>query len=88
MKALQIECSSFEWWGDCWYSPEPYSFDFSALPDHGLPNAPVTVYLLTPDPMEAAQLLRILAAKLEREPELLDALQPGDDVSKVTEVPF
>ena len=39
----------------------------------------LSVYVLTPDPLEAAQLLRLLAAKLEREPQLLAPLnEPGN----------
>ena len=69
MKAIEIVCSSFEWWGDRWNSAMPYSIDACTIPDgHQLPNAPVSVYVLTPDPLEAAQLLRLLAAKLECEP--------------------
>ena len=58
----------------------PYSFDACTIPGgHQLPNAPVCVYVLTPDPLEAAQLLRLLAAKLEREPQLLKPLsEPGN----------
>ena len=80
MKAIQIECSNYEWWGDRWGSAMPYSLDACTIPDgHQLPNAPVTVYVLTPDPLEAAQLLRLLAAKLEREPMLLKPLnEPGN----------
>ena len=80
MKAIQIECSNYEWWGDRWGSAMPYSLDACTIPDgHQLPNAPVTVYVLTPDPLEAAQLLRLLAAKLEREPRLLAPLsEPGN----------
>ena len=79
MKAIEIECHSFEWWGESWNSCLPYSFDACTIPDgHQLPNAPVTVYVLTPDPLEAAQLLRLMAAKLEREPQLLKPLnEPG-----------
>ncbi len=79
MKAIEIVCSSYEWWGDRWNSAMPYSIDACTIPDgHRLPNAPVSVYVLTPDPMEAAQLLRLLAAKLEREPQLLKPLnEPG-----------
>ena len=79
MKAIQIECSNYEWWGDRWGSAMPYSLDACTIPDgHQLPNAPVSVYVLTPDPLEAAQLLRLLAAKLEREPQLLKPLsEPG-----------
>ena len=79
MKAIEIVCSSYEWWGDRWGSGLPYSIDACTIPDgHQLPNAPVSVYVLTPDPLEAAQLLRLLAAKLEREPQLLKALnEPG-----------
>ena len=80
MKAIEIVCSSYEWWGDRWNSAMPYSFDACTVPDgHQLPNAPVSVYVLTPDPLEAAQLLRLLAAKLEREPQLLATLnEPGN----------
>ena len=80
MKAIQIECSNYEWWGDRWNSAMPYSIDACTIPDgHQLPNAPVSVYVLTPDPLEAAQLLRLLAAKLEREPRLLAPLsEPGN----------
>lgn len=89
MKAIQIECSNYEWWGERWNSSKPYSFDFSAVPNHGLPNAPVSIYVMTPDPLEAAQLLRLVAAKLEREPALLEALQPGRECDgNITEVPF
>ena len=79
MKAIELVCSSFEWWGDRWDSAMPYSIDACTIPDgHQLPNAPVSVYVLTPDPLEAAQLLRLLAAKLEREPQLLKPLnEPG-----------
>lgn len=56
MKALQVECSSYEWWGsDCWRSAEPYSFDTNLDDTHGLMNAPATVVLLTPDVVEAVQ---------------------------------
>ena len=95
MKAIQFECSSYEWWGNRWNSSTPYTIDSCKIPDgHCLPNAPVTVYVMTPDPLEAAQLLRLLAAKLEREPYQLQALEldawanrytPPDDF---TEVPF
>ena len=79
MKAVELVCSSYEWWGDRWGSAMPYSIDACTIPDgHQLPNAPVSIYVLTPDPMEAAQLLRLLAAKLEREPQLLKPLnEPG-----------
>ena len=80
MKAIQIECHSYEWWGDQWGSSKPYALDFATLPDTaGFPNAPVSVYVVTPDPLHAAQLLRLLAAKLEREPQLLAPLnEPGN----------
>ena len=80
MKAIEIVCRSYECWGDRWGSAMPYSLDACTIPDgHQLPNAPVTVYVLTPDPLEAAQLLRLLAAKLEREPQLLKPLnEPGN----------
>ena len=80
MKAIEIECSCYEWWGEAWNSGAPYSIDAGTIPDgHQLPNAPVTVYVLTPNPMEAAQLLRLVAAKLEREPAILAPLnEPGN----------
>ena len=80
MKAIELVCSSFEWRGDRWNSAMPYSIDACTIPGgHQLPNAPVSVYVLTPDPLEAAQLLRLLAAKLEREPQLLAPLnEPGN----------
>ena len=54
MKAIEIVCSSFEWWGDRWNSAMPYSIDACTIPDgHQLPNAPVSVYVLTPDALEA-----------------------------------
>ena len=40
--------------------------------------------ILTPDPLEAAQLLRLLAAKLEREPQLLKPLQPDAQALRYT----
>ena len=47
MKAIEIVCSSFEWWGDRWGSAMPYSFDACTIPDgHQLPNAPVSVRVL------------------------------------------
>ena len=85
MKAIEIVCSSYEWWGDRWNSAMPYSIDACTIPDgHQLPNAPVSVYVLTPDPLEAAQLLRLLAAKLEREPQLLKPLQPDAQALRYT----
>jgi hypothetical protein len=72
MKAVQIECTSYEWWGDAWKSAAPYSIDASTVLDgHHLPNAPVSIFVLTPDPLEAAQLLRLVAARLEQHPALL-----------------
>jgi len=98
MKAIEIVCSSYEWWGDWWNSSTPFQFDALTIPDgHQLPNAPLTVYLVTPDPLEAAQLLRLLAAKLEREPQLLAPLnEPGNspnnpapvDDAQDGEIPF
>ena len=80
MKAIEIVCSFFEWWGDRWNSARPDAIDACTIPDgHQLPNAPISVYVMTPDPLEAAQLLRLLAAKLEREPQLLKPLnEPGN----------
>lgn len=88
MKGVEIVCSSYEWWGDRWNSSQPYTFDASTVPDgHNLPNAPVTVSILTPCPLEAAQLLRLLAAKLEREPHLLAPLnEPGTSANNPAQV--
>ena len=59
-----------------WNSSTPYTFGACTIPDdHCLPNAAVMDYVLTPNPQEAAQLLRLLAAKLESEPRLLQPLQ-------------
>lgn len=90
MKALAIECSSFEWWGASWRSPMPYSFDFRTLPDaHGLPNAPLTVHALVSDPLEAAQLLRLLAAHIEQHPQLFAPLnEPDSPAPDDSGVPF
>lgn len=81
MKAIEIVCSSYEWWGNRWQDANPYSFDFRTIHDsHGLANAPIVLTLLNPDPLETAQLLRILADKLEREPQLLAPLnEPGSN---------
>ena len=85
MKAIQFECSSREWWGDRWNDPTPYTLDACTIPDgHCLPNAPVSVYVLTPDPIEAAQLLRLLAAKLESEHQLLKPLQANAQALRYT----
>ncbi|EKD98940.1 MAG: hypothetical protein ACD_23C00205G0006, partial [uncultured bacterium] len=89
MRAIEIQCHSFEWWGDRWNSAMPYDFAAMTIPDgHHLPNAPVSVYVLTPDPLEAAQLLRLLAAKLEREPQLLKPLnEPGNSPNNPAALP-
>ena len=85
MKAIQFECSSYEWWGNRWNSSIPYTIDTCTIPDvHYLPNAPVTVYGLTPDPLEVAQLLRLLSAKLESEPQLLKPLQADAQAPRYT----
>ena len=84
MRVIEIQCQSFEWWGEQWRSAMPYEFDAQTVGDHGLPIAPVTAYVLTPDPLEAAQLLRLLAAKLEREPQLLKPLQPDAQALRYT----
>ena len=39
MKAIELVCSSFEWWGDRWNSAMPYSIDACTIPDgHQLPE--------------------------------------------------
>ena len=93
MKAIQFKCSFRDWWGDRWSDSTPYKLGACIIPDdHSLPNAPVTVYVLTPDPLEAAQLLRLLAAKLESKPRLLKPLQADTQALRYTpddgEVPF
>ena len=86
MRAVQIECSCREWWGENWKDSLPYSIDACTVTsDHGLPNAPVTIYVMTPDHLEAAQLLRIAAARLERDPTLLMLLnEPGSSPNNPT----
>ena len=94
MSALVIECTCREWWGEQWADSAPFALFTTMQPDaHGLPNAPVTIYVLTDNAMEAAQLLRLAADRLEREPSLLMPIElereplryrPGD----FTEVPF
>ena len=85
MKAIEFECSSREWWSDRWNESKPYSIDSCTIPGgHCLPNAPVTVYVLTPDPLEAAQLLRLLADTLESEPRLLQPLQADAQALRYT----
>lgn len=76
MKALQIECTCREWWGEQWADSRPFVIDALIQSDtHGLPNAPVTIYVMTDNAMEAAQLLRLAADRLEREPALLLPLE-------------
>lgn len=87
MKALQIECSTADWWGDRWAGEWPHSIEVSIAPDtHGLPNAPVTIYLLTADAKDAARLLRLAADMLERSPEICGQLVACRDCDG--EVPF
>ena len=76
MSALEIECTCREWWGEQWADSNPFALLTSIQPDtHGLPNAPVTIYVMTDNAMEAAQLLRLAADRLEREPSLLLAIE-------------
>ncbi len=76
MSALEITCTCREWWGDRWADSRPFVVDTAVQPNtHGLPNAPVTIYVLTHNAMEAAQLLRLAADHLEREPGLLLPLE-------------
>ena len=88
---VQIECTCREWWGPQWADSRPYVIDARPVRDPQVPNAPVTIYVLTHDALEAAQLLRLAADKLEREPELLRQKLPhyapvyGDDGE---ELPF
>ena len=72
MSALVIECTCREWWGGQWADSAPFLLFTTMQPDtHGLPNAPVTIYVLTDNAMEAAQLLRLAADRLQHEPGLL-----------------
>ena len=72
MSALVIECTCREWWGEQWADSSPFAILTAIQPDtQGLPNAPVTIYVLTDNAMEAAQLLRLAADRLQREPSLL-----------------
>ena len=74
--ALQIECSSRVWRGKCWGDSWPFAITTSIQAEtHWLPNAPVSIFVMTPDPLEAAQLLRLAADRLEREPALLIQLE-------------
>ena len=68
MNALQIECTSAEWWGDCWADRWPHAIVPSIASSDDLPNAPVTIYVLTSDAAHAAKLLRLAADALERNP--------------------
>lgn len=88
MSALQIECTSRAWWGTQWADSWPFAISTTIQTDTtGLPNAPVTIYVMTPDPMEAAQLLRLAADRLEREPALLTQLERATE-HDFGEVPF
>ena len=72
MSALVIECTCREWWGEQWADSSPFAILAAIQPDtQGLPNAPVTIYVLTDNAMEAAQLLRLAADRLQHEPGLL-----------------
>ena len=76
MSALEIECTCREWWGPQWADSNPFAIGTVIQTDtHGLPNAPVTIYVMTDNAMEAAQLLRLAADRLEREPALLVPLE-------------
>ena len=88
MKALQIECHSAAWRGEQWLSRWPHEVETRVMDDtHGLPNAPVTIYVMTPDAKEAAKLLRLAADSLDREHSMCELLanpSAHDDM----EVPF
>lgn len=89
MSALQIECTCREWWGPQWADSSPFAICPTIQADtHGLPNAPVTVYMLTHNAMEAAQLLRLAADRLEREPALLVPLELERESLDSEGVPF
>ena len=91
MSALRLECSCLEWWGDRWADSSPFSIDPTIQPDTYLPNAPVTIYVLTDNATEAAQLLRLAADRLEREPALLlpvELAREPRDPTPGEEVPF
>ena len=96
MRTLVIECTCREWWNEQWADSAPFALFTTIQPDaHGLPNAPVTIYVLTDNAMEAAQLLRIAADRLEREPSLLlpielerDSLRCSPDEIKAARAKF
>ena len=96
MSALVIECTCREWWSEQWADSSPFAILTAIQPDtQGLPNAPVTIYVLTDNAMEAAQLLRIAADRLEREPSLLlpielerDSLRCSPDEIKAAKAKF
>ena len=89
MSALRLVCNCMEWWGDWWKDPNPFVIGPTIeTQTDWLPIAPVTIYVMTHDAMEAAQLLRLAADRLEREPALLLPVElareprdptPGDD---------
>ncbi len=90
MTALQIECTCRKWWGRHWPHSQPYVL--SAQPTSGdyLPNAPVTIHLLTRNMAEAALLLRLAADALEREPEAFEQRfePPASQFDDGDEAPF
>lgn len=89
MSALEIECTCREWWGEQWADSNPFAICPTVQADtHRLPNAPVTVYVLTHNAMEAAQLLRLAADRLEREPGLLVPLEIEREPLDSEGVPF
>jgi hypothetical protein len=84
MKALQMEVTCREWWGEeRWADSRPFVIGTVIQDDtSGLPNAPVCIYVMTADPMEAAQLLRLAADHLERNHSLLDQLERERDATR------
>jgi len=74
VKAVEIECCNAAWWGDRWKYEWPHSIETRLTADsHGLPNAPVSIYVLTDDARDAVKLLRLAADMLERNPEICEA---------------
>ena len=87
-KVLEIECQSKAYWGEYWNDKFPFSIDARATACYEVPNAPVTVYVLTGDHLDAVRLLRLAADKLEREGPELIALTVVQDTVHCDSSPF
>ncbi len=87
-KVLEIECQSKGYWGQYWNQDFPVSIEARATACYEVPNAPVTIYVLTNDHCNAVRLLRLAADKLEREGQELIALTEVPDVAHSDVSPF